>query len=253
MRKRASLLFPILFAALAGAANADVTIVSKMDGEMHTIRATGQKISMSGLRNGMIFRGDQKLMWILNPEKKTYSEMTEADLQAMEEKMNAPMAELEKMKAQLPPAMLEQMKRSMPGAAAPKRTVVPMNEARTINGFPCRGYAVSSESGSASEVWSTDPASVELEPEDLSAFKEFAAFMKTMMPGMESWADWAKDFDHPKEGQVPGVPILTIVKDESGKELHRTELVRVEHGAVATSEFEVPAGYTEKAITGMAE
>lgn len=253
MRRLSSLLVSGLLLALSGAANADVTVVSKMNGEMQTVRTSEHRIAMTGLQSGMIFRGDRKLMWILNPEKKTYTEMTEADLKAMAEQMNTAMVELEKMKAQLPPGMLDKMKQSMPSASAPKRTVTPMNESKTINGFPCKGYAVSSESGRKSEVWSTDPASAQLRPEDLSAFKEFADFMKTMMPGMESWSDWAKDFDHPKEGQVPGVPILTIVKDESGEELFRTELVRVEHGAVAPAEFEVPAGYAEKAITGMAE
>jgi hypothetical protein len=167
--------------------------------------------------------------------------------------MNAAMQELEKMRGQLPPGMLEQMKKAMPEASGPKRTVTPMNASKEINGFPCQGYTVSTDDGRTSEVWSTDPRSVRLEPGDLSAFKEFAEFMRTMVPGMEEMSDWAKDFENPKEDQVPGVPVLSIMKDRSGKEIFRTELVRVEHGTVEASAFEVPAGYVKRAMPGMSE
>ncbi len=61
-------------------------------------------------------------------------------------------------------------------------------------------------------------------------------------------AEWAKDLEHPKEGQVPGIPVLTIVKDEAGNETLRTELVSVEHSAIAPATFEVPAGYEKTSM-----
>jgi hypothetical protein len=60
--------------------------------------------------------------------------------------------------------------------------------------------------------------------------------------------DWAKDLEHPMEGQVPGIPVLTIVKDEAGTETLRTELVSAEHAAIAPSVFEAPAGYEKTSM-----
>lgn len=251
MKRQHSLLIPILLLATAGAATADLTILSKMNEETQTIRTTDHKISMTGPQGGMIFRGDKKLMWILEPEKKSYTEMTEADVQRMAERMNAAMQKMEEMKSQLPPGMVEQMKQAMPAGSPPKRTVTPMNASKEINGFPCKGYTVTTDGGETSEVWSADPKSVRLEPSDLSVFQEFADFMKTMVPGMEQMNDWARDFENPKEDQVPGIPILSIVKDQAGKEIFRTELVKVEHGTVEASAFEPPAGYVKTKMPAM--
>jgi hypothetical protein len=245
------LLIPALLLAAGATSWADVTIVSKIDDKPQTIQAAEHRVAMTGPEGGMIFRGDRKLMWMIDPEKKSYSEMTEADMQAMAARMNEAMAQLEAMKSQLPPGMLEQMKKAMPAAGAPKRTVKPTGASKEINGFPCKEYLVTSDDGIVNDVWSTDPASVRLQPGDLAAFKEFAEFLKTMIPGMDAMNDWAKDFDHPKEDQVPGVPILSVLKDKGGNEITRVELVKVEHGAVAPSAFEVPAGFSKKAFQGM--
>jgi hypothetical protein len=247
MHKSIRFSLPVLvLAAGAAAARADVTIASKVNSSTQTVAAAAHKIAVTADEGVMIFRGDKKLLWMVDAEKKSYMEMTEAEMAAMAARMKEAMAQLEAMKGQMPPAMLEQMKKAMPGASAPKRTVKPMGANKEINGFPCAGYMVASDDGTSSEVWSADPKAVRLEPGDLAAFKEFADFMKTALPGMEELDDWAKDFEHPKEGQVPGVPILTILKDKAGKEVLRTELVKIDHGAVAASVFEVPAGFAKE-------
>ena len=74
----------------------------------------------------MIFDGTKEVLWAINPERKTYTEMTKADVEQMAGQMNAAMAQMQAQMAQMPPAQREQMERMMAGrmggmmAAAPK-------------------------------------------------------------------------------------------------------------------------------------
>jgi hypothetical protein len=134
--------------------------------------------------------------------------------------------------------------------ATPKRTIKPLNQSKTINGFVCQGYQAVSE-GSELEIWSTDPKALKIEAKDMSAFKELADFMTSSFPGMDQMTDMAKDFEHPRPDQVPGLPILTIGKGRDGEETWRAEVIKIEKGSVGDSYFELPDGYTKnKSLMG---
>jgi hypothetical protein len=195
----------------------------------------------------MIFRGDKKLLWMVDEEKKTYTEMTEEGAKAMGAQMDDAMTQMQDALKKVPPEQRAMMEKMLAGkiskASAGKRTFKPMEEKRRINGFDCAGYLVSKEGGPITEVWTADPKSIQLDPKELAVFKEVAEFMKSMTSGMDQIQELVKDYEHPAEGDVPGFPVLTIQRNEKGKELWRTELVRVDKGAVAETTFEVPSGF----------
>ena len=254
-------LIPVLalgLASLAPPAKADLTMemkqtMHKEKDTVETVRVTEHKIGMDAGGQNMVFRGDKKVLWIIDTEKKTYSEMDEAACKAMGEQMNGAMAQMQEalkgMPAEQRAKMEKMMAGKMKGMAPSKQTVKPMGQKKTINGFECAGYTVSGGAGET-EVWAADPKVLKLGTADMTAFKEFAEFMKSSFPGMERIADLAKDFDHPREDQVPGFPVLRIHKDKSGKEDFRSELMKLTRGSVEASAFELPAGFTKTEMPG---
>jgi hypothetical protein len=254
-------LVPVLtlaLALLAPPAKADLTIemrqnMAKEKEVAETIRVTEHKIGIQTGSHNMVFRGDKKLLWIVDVEKKTYMEMDEAAARAMGEQVSGALAQMQEAMKNMPAEQRAQMEKmmagKMPGMAAPKQTVKPMGQKKTIDGFECTGYTVSSAAGET-EVWAADPKVLKLPAGDMNAFKEFGEFMKSSFPGLERMADLAKDFEHPREDQVPGFPVLSIHKDKSGKEDFRSELVKLTKGAVDASAFELPAGLKKTEMPG---
>jgi len=241
-------LLVLWMAAGIPAARADMTIEMKHNGTPQNIQVTDDKISMGMEDRGVIFRGDKNVLWIIDTPQKTYTEMTEEDARAMGEKVNDAMAQMKEAMKNMPPEQRAMMEKMMSGKMAQlkesKRTVTPLHQEKTINGFKCSGYKVEGE-GDELEVWSADPKELKIKPEDMSAFKDFAAFMQSALPGMEQISDLVKDFDHPREDQVPGFPVLTIAKNKDGSEAWRNELVQVDHDKIPASAFELPEGLTK--------
>jgi hypothetical protein len=160
------------------------------------------------------------------------------------------MAQMEEALKSAPPdqrAMIEKMLKGQMSAMTPKeRTVKPLGEAKTVGGFQCSGYTISTGDGETTEVWAADPKSIKIDPKDLAVLKELGSFMKAMLPGTDQFADLIKDYENPGEGQVPGLPVLSIHRDKAGKEGWRSELVRVESGPIPADRFDVPAGFKKE-------
>jgi hypothetical protein len=246
-------LFLALVATLAAwtaTAGADVTIEMKHNNEPQVLCVAPHAFQTAMKEGSMIFRGDKKLLWMVNTDDKKYTEMTEEDAKAMGAKLGDAMAQMQEALKNAPPAQRAMMEKMMKGQMAgmnPKeRTVKPMGKSKTINGFDCKGYIVSISDGQTTEVWAADPKSLKIESADLSVLKEFGEFMKAMLPGMDQFADLIKDYDSPGKDQVPGFPVLTIQKDASGKEQWRSELVKVDKGTIPAGKFEVPAGFKKE-------
>jgi hypothetical protein len=247
MKKLAVFLIGSFLLGSGGAATADVTVEMKQNEQPMTLYATEDRMATESGQGGMIFLGPEKILRMINSEKKKYTEITEADAKAMAEKI----AQAQRAMASLPPALREKMAgamKGMGGAPAP-RTVKPLHQSKTINGFPTDGYVVTVEGAKGeTEIWATAPGKLGVKATDLTVFKAMAEFMQQMIPGLESMKDLIKDYDHPEPDQVPGFPVLTIQKDEGGKEIWRSELVRVDHGAVPGEKFAVPAGYKQEKL-----
>src|SRR5512140_424243 len=208
------------------AARADVTIETKSRNKTQTVYLTPHMLSAMGDEGGAIFRGDKQVLYVIEPKEKTYREITKEDADALGSKMNDAMAKMQEAMKNMPPeqrAMVENMMKSKMSAAPAegKRTVKATGEQKTINGFDCSGYVVTQDGGMTTEVWAADPKSAHLKPEDLSVFKDLGDFIKVMTPRMGGFADMIKDYEHPKESDVPGIPILTIHKGSDGKESWR--------------------------------
>lgn len=188
----------------------------------------------------MIVRLDKEVMWQLNPAKKTYSEITFAQLEQMVgkmgAKMDAAMAKMQKELEGLPPdqrkMVEEMMKGKMPGMGGGDAPVTVRNtgDRQTISGFPCVKYVAMRGDEQLMTLWTT--RSVQGFEEFAKDWKEFGKRMAALAPRFgKEMADAYKD--------IEGMPIKTQAGGIT------TTVTKIERRSVPASEFEIPAGYTK--------
>jgi hypothetical protein len=184
-----------------------------------------------------ILRFDRETIYHLNPEKKTYTAMTFAEMKAMVDNARS-MADdmMAKRLASLPPDQREKMKEKMAAMkdrlASPAATheVVPTGEHRTINGYACDKYIVKINGKESETVWaSKQVAGYETIKRDMEGFLDRMSGIAGRKGDLGSWYK-----------QVEGFPIET---DSHGSV--RT-VAKIDRRSIPASEFEVPAGYTRE-------
>ncbi|MGA3285964.1 MAG: DUF4412 domain-containing protein [Bacteroidota bacterium] len=209
------------------------TIVQIANGkEIHSTSSyRTHMFKQSSENNASIFRLDKEMVYFIDTQKKEYSEMTFAEMEAHTKKANKKLAEMNEKLKNLPPEqrkMMEQMmgKAAMGGQNA-KIDVIKTAEKKNISGYICIKYAMKEDTTEIGSVWTTagvpDFSSMQKD------FKEFGQRMAAQMPKAgEMVAAMMK---------VEGFPVQTTVAGIT------TTVTKIENKVAAASEFEVPAGY----------
>jgi GLPGLI family protein len=182
-----------------------------------------------------IFRLDKEMMYLVDTQKKEYSEMTFAEMEAYAKKANkeleGKMAEmneqLKNMSAEQRKAMEQMMGNAGMGGQNTNIDVVKTAEKKKICGYACVKYAMKEGGKEIGSVWTTtgvpDFSSMQKD------MKEFSQRMAALMPKAGEMVAAMK--------KVEGFPVQTTIAGMT------TTVTKIEKKAVAASEFEVPAGY----------
>ncbi len=250
------LILVIGFVVVSGSiASADVTVEMKHDGEAQMMFATEDKLAVPTDGGTMIFRGDKKLIWMVDLKSGTYREMTEADVAELGKKVTDAKAQMADALKNLPPEQREMAEKMMSGqmpsgmAEVAEKRVKSLGQSRKINGFQTKGYEVYRDDVVREEVWAAEPKELGFSLDDLKVFEKLGEFMSGMTSGMEDVFDrYTKDYEKPSEDEVPGFPVLTIGKAEDGSVRFRTELVRIDKDKIAAERFELPKGLKKTAL-----
>lgn len=206
--------------------------------------------------NATVVRLDRDVMYHIDSEKRTYTEMTFAEMKGMRDKAAAMLKKrMESMSPEQKQKMEEMMKK-MQGMAPEQRKalegrmgvakqstddnnyeVVKTGEKKSISGFACTKYIVKRHGGETETVWATtDIGGSELLRKDMELFmKKVSMNSRTGNTGNEWYAE------------IPGFPVQTESHGST-----RT-VTKVEKRAINVSEFEVPAGYTKTKMKGFDE
>jgi hypothetical protein len=198
------------------------------------------KSNTADMGNAVIVRLDKKMIYQMDTNEKTYSEMTfdewEAQMKKMGQKMDVQMDELRKKMESMPEEQRKMMEQMMGNQMAPKAKdakidVVKSGESKKIGGFGCTKYSVTRDGKETLALWAT---------KDLKGYdsmrKDMEEFTTRMMgsdaQGMKSYAEAIKKVDgFPMEADMQGGI--------------KMEVTKVERKAIASNEFEVPSGYSK--------
>jgi GLPGLI family protein len=219
----------------SGGALGDRVIASQSYYMPHMFKST-----TADMGNVTIVRLDKKMIYQIDSNQKTYSEMTfdewEAQMKTMGAKMDSQTEELKKKMESMPEEQRKMMEQMMGDKMAPKSKdakidVVKTGEGKKIAGYSCTKYSVTKDGKEALALWATkDLKGYDTMRKDMEDFT--ARLMTSDVQGMKSYAEAVK--------KVDGFPMQTDMQGGI-----KVEVTKVEQKNLAVSEFEVPAGYTK--------
>jgi hypothetical protein len=248
MRQPIALLVSSLFAvALVSAQSQGIVMVQQetRDGKVTTNTMQMDKTHMrmeSGGTTVVIFDGDAQVMRVINMEKKSYTEMTKAQLQQMSQQMSAAMEKLKN----LPPeqrAMMEKMMAGrgagMPGMAPAAPITYRGTGSDKTGKWACAKYDGTREQQKVVELCTVEAGALGLTPADFEVAKQLAEFLKTLMPTL---ADEVTLNGSTAEQGFSGIPIRRTSLS-NGQVRSTSELKDIRREAIPASAWQVPAGF----------
>lgn len=249
---------------LAAAAHADVVMVMEtknMASDTPTVAVqemiiTADKLSghirSGGQEQQMIFRGDKKLLWMIDPANKSYMELTEAGLAAMGEQVNA---ELKKRLAALPAdqrAEAEAMLKARMGEGAAPSVIDAKNtgEKKNVEGHACVKWDLFRDGQKSGEAWVAPRSDFKVTPADFAVFASLVQFFDHVRKSVPMASGlWRNGDTFAMFQKIDGIPVVTR-RLEGDKLMGETALKRLEHKPAPAAEFALPAGLTEQTIGG---
>jgi hypothetical protein len=209
------------------------TIVQIANGkEIHSTSSyRPHMFKQSSENNASIFRLDKEMMYLIDAQKKEYSEMTFAEMEAYAKKANKKLAEMNEQLKNMPPeqrkAIEQMMGNTAMGGQNAKIDVIKTAENKTISGYACIKYAMNENGKEIGSVWTTSGV-----PDFSSMQKDFKEFGQRMAAQMPKAGEMVAAMTN-----VEGFPVQTTIAGIT------TTVTKIEKKVVAASEFEVPAGY----------
>lgn len=186
-----------------------------------------------------IVRIDKELMYQVDPEKKTYTEIPFAELKTMKGKASAMLKK--RMESMTPEQkkMFEGMKMQLESQAGrsdeTKYEIQKTNETKSISGYTCTKYLVRRNGKESETIWATN---------EVGGFEPVRKDMELLMSKISTnlgtgsvGSEWYKE--------IPGVPIQM----ESHGNIHT--VTKIVQQSINPAEFEVPAGYTKTKLKSL--
>ena len=201
------------------------------------IEATRMRTEMAGPDgplNVMIFDGGKQVLYIVDPARKTYMEMTKADVDRLSAQMQKGMAQMQAQLEKLPPAQRAQMEAMMKGVQHTR------TGSDTVGRWTCDKYDLTMNGQKIGETCSVNLATLGFGATDFGVMGQMGAFYSAMAPQMA--------------GQLPGpggidpggsdFPVKTIMMVPGGTVT--TEVIEAGRQTFSDSLFAVPAGFTKQ-------
>lgn len=220
------------------------------EGHYRMDRLEGDKLVASVLiKDGRSF--------VIDHTKKFWSEIDRRALQQMENDLKLSAAAFDEKVAKMAPEQRELMTDTLAGPlpeAAP-RELEATDEVADKSGFPARRYRILSSGTLVREIWATPwdkvPGATELKSAQ-SAMEAYYQRLTSIFAGVKSQVLGVPVYHSPENpfadfGNIEGFPVVTRNYAE-GRSLAETVLLEVKVEQLAAAEFEIPAGFEQKAM-----
>jgi hypothetical protein len=213
----------------------------QMDAKRMRAETTGSTV--------VVFDGIKQVMMLIDDAKKSYSEITKAEIEALSAQMSGMMAQMQQQMQNMPPEARAQMEAAMKGRGATMpgmgaKTQYRKTGTATVGKWTCDKYEGYSGEKKVSEICTVDPKVFGFTEADFAVSKEMAAFFKQIMPS------GASDMFSLGSAEVgfSGVPVKTVTS--IGAQPVTTEVTEVSRQNFPDSAFQVPAGYQKTDFMG---
>jgi hypothetical protein len=210
-------------------------------------RMRAEAAGPEGGKRVFVFDGRAQVMCIINYEKKSYLEMTKADVDRIGAQASDAMVRMQEQLKNMPPeqrARIEAMMqgRGMPGSpAAAAKIEYRKTGTATVGKWTCERYDAYLNNQKTAEICTVDPAVLGFGAADFEVTKELAAFYEKLVP---QGAGQMFSIGGANEG-FKGVPVRRV--SFVGSQQTVTEITDVSHQTFADSTYDVPSGFEKQA------
>lgn len=227
--------------------------------ETHQIQVEPTRIRVettnpSGDPMVLIFDGAKQVLWMLEPNKKSYTELTKAEADAMGSQMSGAMAQMQQAMQGMSPAERAQMEAmmrgrgmpSMPGmGGAPATTEYRRAGADTVGSRACVKYEGYQGSQKTSEVCTVEPAAMGFVAADFEVSAQMADFFSKLVPQA---TDSVFKLGAGGTGKFSGVPIRRV--SGIGGRQTTSEVTGAVRQTFPESTFALPADFQKTKLPG---
>ena len=201
----------------------------------------------SGAKQAVVFDAARQVVDVINPDRKTYVEITKAQLDQLgaqaQDLMRSAMANM-------PPEQRAQMEvmmrgRGMGGMLAPAApTVYHKVGTDHVGQWTCDTYEALRNGTKISDICTVPPGVLNLAPADLRTITQLADFFKAVAPQAAAMLEVGQGGDQ----GFSGVPVRTSTA-AAGRQVS-SEVTQVAREAFADSLFQVPEGFRQEQFMG---
>jgi hypothetical protein len=196
----------------------------------------------SGAKQIVIFDGKAQVLYIINSERKTYTEMTRDDV----DRMAAQLQSMRGMMANLPASQRAQMEARMGGAGQPVKPEYKRAGTDRVGRWTCDKYEGYVNGAKTTEVCTVSPTAFGFAQADLDITRQMADFYSKMAP---TAADQLASVGDASAQGFSGLPVRRVVT--AGQNQITLEIVDAARVTLPDDTFTIPAGLTKQAMPMM--
>ncbi len=215
--------------------------------DQHRMRA--ETDGAAGEKQAIVFDGTKQVMTIINYDKKTYSEMTQADVDRLSGQVTDAMAKMKEQMKNLPPeqrARIEAMMAGRGGMAgagggAAEKTEYKKTGPDRVGQWACNKYEGSRGGQKTVELCTVAPQALGFTAADFAVTRDLQAFFGKLVPQN---ADSLFRIGSASDQGFDGVPVRRVT---FGSAPSTSELVDVIRQSIPDATFAVPEGFQKEA------
>jgi hypothetical protein len=193
----------------------------------------------------VIFDATAQVIRLIDPERKTYTELTKADI----DRLGGAMAQLQEQMKNLPPEQRERMDAMMRGRGSMAGAALAKTEYRKggtdkVGKWTCDKYDGYRNDQKVSELCTVNPATLGVTTADFEIARQAAKFFQQLAPQN---VDQMFSFGGAEQG-FSGIPVRSVTS--VGQNQIATEVTDVARKTFSDDSYAIPAGFQKQAIPG---
>jgi hypothetical protein len=212
--------------------------------QIEKTRMRADVVDPRGTKQSVIFDGGRQVMTLVDTSRRTYTELTKADLEGMRAQIDSAMAAMQAQLASLPPEQRAQVEAMMRGRGmapgAPVKTEYRRAGTETVGRWTCDKYEGFQNGTKTGEVCTVSPTALGFTMADFAVTRELAKFFASLMPQM---ADQIVAVGTVEEQGYAGFPVKQVTLGASPSTMEVTEASRK---TFTDADFGVPEGFRKE-------
>lgn len=222
-----------------------------------TILLDRDRMSMTTGEGRMIFRDDQKTVWVISDKRHGYLEITPQTMQQARAVMQQAIDKLkEQMKSmpedqrkKLEAMMAAELGQTASGQDASKTSVSyrKLGKTMTVRGWSCEVVERLVNGKKQADLCVSRLDQVGLTPDDVRVFEDFFVFIRQAMPTAHHRTSLIDFEDLRKAVGYPAIP-LDVTTYADGKPVSHSVMKAIERSDIPPEAFEIPAGYQKETM-----